>query len=56
MNILKRILYIIGFIILVLLLFLNKELPKNFNTLLGFLCGIILAMIIIVEFLIKKKK
>ena len=51
----KRSIYVLSFIVLILSVFFRKDLPKSIDTLTLYLSGILLATIIIMEILTRKK-
>lgn len=55
MKTIKNILYIIGVIILIIKIFFRGDIPKDMDIMTGYLLGVFLLVIIILEVLTRRK-
>jgi len=51
----KNLLYVIGVVILIIKIFFREDIPKELDILTGYLLGIFLLIIIILELLTRRK-
>ncbi len=55
MNVLKKILYVFGFMVLVTIFFFKKDLPLIISEASWIICGVLLGLIIILELVTRKR-